>query len=143
MDYDSVPAASFGQSLTGITVNLLVRDVRAQAAFLADVFGCAIHRLGNDYAIVLHQGAVMQLHSDASFARHPIYALLPEAGARGAGLEIRLHGADPDIACARAAGYADAVVLAQASDKAGHGLREAVILCPNGYAFVPSIALHG
>lgn len=143
MDYNSVPAASFGQSLVGITINLLVRDVRAQAAFLAAVFGCAIHRLGDDYAIVVHQGAVMQLHSDASFASHPIFALLPEAGARGAGLEIRLHGADPDIACARAAKFGDAMVLAPARDKAGHGLREAVILCPNGYAFVPSRPLQG
>ena len=133
-----MPAANFGQSLNGITINLLVRDVRAQAAFLAQVFGCAIHRLSNDYAIAAHDGAVMQLHSDTSFANHPIFALLPEAGTRGAGLEIRLHGADPDIACARAAEFGDAMVLAQARDKAGHGLREAVILCPNGYAFVPS-----
>ena len=29
----------------------------------------------------------------------------------------------------------------QACDKSGHGLREAVILSPSGYAFVPSVPL--
>ncbi len=141
MDYDTVPAAEFGAGLTGITLNLLTRDVRGEAAFLAGVFGCAIHRLSDDYAIVLHDGVVMQLHSDRTFAAHPLYGLLPEAGPRGAGLENRLHGVDPDAACTRAQDFADAVVLAAPQDKAGHGLREAVILSPSGYAFVPSLPL--
>jgi hypothetical protein len=141
VDYDKVPAAEFGQSLTGITINLLVRDVRVQAAFLAEVFGCAVHRLSDDFAIVLHGGMPMQLHSDATFARHPLYNLLPEAGPRGAGAEIRLHGVDPDAAAQKGASFDGALVLALPSDKSGHGLREAVILCPNGYAFVPSVSL--
>ncbi len=141
MDYDTVPAAEFGAALQGITLNLLTRDVRGEAGFLAGVFGCAIHRLGDDYAIVLHDRVVMQLHSDRTFAAHPLFGLLPEAGPRGAGLEIRLHGVDPDAACARAQDFADAVVLAAPQDKAGHGLREAVILSPSGYAFVPSLPL--
>ncbi len=141
MDYDKVSAAEFGQSLTGISVNLLVRDVRGQAAFLAAVFGCRVWRLSTDFAIILHAGQAMQLHSDATFAAHPLHALLPEAAPRGAGAELRLHGADPDRACAMAAEFAGAAVLAGARDKPGHGLREAVILCPNGYAFVPSVAL--
>ncbi len=141
MEYETVPAAEFGAALQGITLNLLTRDVRGEAAFLARVFGCAVHRLSDDYAIVVHGGVVMQLHSDRTFAAHPLYSLLPEAGPRGAGIEIRLHGADPDIACARAAEFADALVLAAARDKVGHGLREAVLLSPSGYAFVPSVPL--
>ena len=141
MDYDTVPAAEFGAALQGITLNLLTRDVRGEAAFLAAVFGCAIHRLSDEYAIVLHDGVVMQLHSDRTFAAHPLYGLLPEAGPRGAGLEIRLHGVNPDTACAKARGFEQALVLAAPQDKAGHGLREAVILSPSGYAFVPSLPL--
>ena len=141
MNYDTVPAAEFGAALQGITLNLLTRDVRGEAAFLVGVFGFALHRLSDDYAIAVHDGMVMQLHSDRTFAAHPLYGLLPEAGPRGAGLEIRLHGVDPDAACAKAGGFADAVVLAAAQDKAGHGLREAVILSPSGYAFVPSLPL--
>jgi hypothetical protein len=55
----------------------------------------------------------------------------------GAGVEIRLHEADPDLAAAQAEG-AGGMVLQPPTDKKGHALREAVILSPAGYAFVPS-----
>lgn len=137
MDFETVAAAEFGHSLTGITINLLCRDVFAEMAFLRDVFGLSAHRVSADFAIMLHAGQPLQLHSDRSFAAHPLHALLPEAAPRGAGIEIRLHEADPDTACARAEA-AGGSVLQPATDKAGHGLREAVILSPSGYAFVPS-----
>ena len=141
MDYDSVAAADFGRALRGLSVNLLLRDVRREAAFLAAVFGMAIHRLSDDFAIVLQGEQPFQLHSDASFARHPIYSLLPESGPRGAGLELRLHESNPDQAAARLVDFPDAMLLMPPTDKPGHGLREAVILCPEGYAWVPSLRL--
>lgn len=138
MDYDNVPAAEFGHALSGVSVNLLVRDVRAEAAFLAAVFGMQAHRLSADFAIMLHAGQPFQLHSDGTFAAHPLFALLPESGPRGAGIELRLHEADPDLAASRLVDFPEAMLLQPATDKWGHGLREAVILCPNGYAWVPS-----
>jgi hypothetical protein len=138
MDLESIPAAAFGHSLTGLTVNLLCRDVGAEAAFLHAVFGMSVHRLSRDFAILVYAGRPFQLHSDASFASHPLHALLPEAGPRGAGMELRLHESDPDAACARAAACPDVLVLAEPRDKPAHGLREAVILSPEGYAWVPS-----
>ena len=137
MDYETVRSAEFGHSLRMITVNLLCRDVVAEAAFLVKVFGMSAHRVSRDFAIMVHAGQPMQLHSDGAFASHPLPSLLPEAGVRGAGIEIRLHEADPDVA----AGLAEAaggVVLLAPKDGTGHGLREAVILSPSGYAFVPS-----
>lgn len=146
MDYDSIPAARFGAALQGISLNLLTADLAQEAAFLAEVFGCTLHQFGPDYAIARFGGlaggaAVLQLHSDASFARHPLHALLPESAPRGAGIEIRLHGLDPDLACRRAANHPRAHILAPACDKPGHGLREAVILSPSLFAFVPSLPL--
>ncbi len=138
MDYETVSATQFGHALTGISINLLVRDVRAEATFLTQVFDMAVHRLSADFAILLHGGQPFQLHSDAAFASHPLTALLPEAGPRGAGIELRLHEADPDLAAERAARLETAMVLQAPTDKPGHGLREAVILCPAGYAWVPS-----
>lgn len=138
MDYDTISAADFGHALRGISVNLLLRDVRREAAFLAAVFGMDIRRLSDDFAIVLHAGQPFQLHSVASFARHPLHGILPESGPRGAGIELRLHEADPDRAVQRLADFPDAILLQAATDKSGHGLREAVILCPEGYAWVPS-----
>ncbi len=137
MDFETVSAEAFGRALKGIGLNLLVRDAAAEASFLAAVFGMTAHRQGRDFAIMSYHGQIFQLHSDGTFASHPLHALLPEAGPRGAGLEIRLYETDPDIASARAASIADAVVLQEPKDKP-HGLRECVILCPNGYAWVPS-----
>lgn len=141
MDYETIPAQTFGQSLTGITVNLLCRDVLREVAFLTQVLGLGAHRVSRDFAIISHGSAVLQLHADGTFAHHPLFTLLPEAGPRGAGAELRLHGIDPDTAGARAKAFPDAVLLAAAADKPGHGLREAVLLCPEGYAWVPSVSL--
>lgn len=137
MDYETVAAQDFGHALRNITVNLLCRDLGAEVAFLTQVFGMTAHRTSRDFAILLHAGQPLQLHSDAAYARHPLPSLLPEAGPRGAGIEIRLHEADPDLAAAKAEA-AGGVVLQGPTDKPGHGLREAVILSPSGYAFVPS-----
>ncbi len=137
MDYETVPAHAFGHALKAISINLLCRDVAAEVAFLTAVFGMTAHRTSRDFAILLHAGQPLQLHSDAAYASHPLPAILPEAGPRGAGIEIRLHEADPDLA-AKAAEAAGGLVLQAPTDKAGHGLREAVILSPAGYAFVPS-----
>ncbi|WP_149588526.1 VOC family protein [Tabrizicola flagellatus] len=137
MDYETVPPPEFGHALRAISVNLLCRDVAVEVAFLTEVFGMTAHRVSRDFAILLHAGQPLQLHSDGTYANHPLPALLPEAGPRGAGVEIRLHEADPDRAAERA-GAAGGVLLQPATDKTAHGLREAVILSPSGYAFVPS-----
>ena len=137
MDYETVSPGDFGRALTGLTVNLLVRDVARQVAFLTGVFAMTAHRASADFAIMAYGGQVFQLHADHTFSAHPLLGLLPEAGARGAGIELRLHATDPDQAAARAAAFPDATVLQTPADKP-HGLREAVILCENGYAWVPS-----
>jgi predicted enzyme related to lactoylglutathione lyase len=137
MEYDTVPPPEFGHALRAISVNLLCRDVLAEVAFLVAVFGMTAHRASRDFAILLHAGQPLQLHGDATYAAHPLPGLLPESGPRGAGIEIRLHEADPDAAAARAEA-AGGVVLQGPTDKTAHGLREAVILSPSGYAFVPS-----
>lgn len=138
MDYDTAPAPAFGHALTRISVNLLVRDVLAEVAFLTGVFGLTARRASRDFAIVLHADQPFQLHADHTYMNHPLHALLPESGPRGAGIELRLHEADPDAACARMAGFPQGMVLQTATDKPAHGLREAVILCPMGYAWIPS-----
>ena len=137
MDYETVPARDFGHALRAISINLICRDLRREVEFLTRVFGMTAHRLSDDFAILLHAGQPFQLHSDAAFRNHPLASLLPEGGVRGAGIELRLHEADPDEA-ATLAEDAGGIVLQLPLDKPGHGLREAVILSPSGYAFVPS-----
>ena len=138
MDYDTLPAPALGHALRAVTVNLLVRDVADQVAFLTACFGMTAPQASADFALMLHAGQPIQLHADATYAAHPLHALLPETPPRGAGIELRLHEADPDHAAQAATAFARATILQPPTDKPAHGLREAVILCPNGYAWVPS-----
>lgn len=137
MDLETVSADEFGRSLTGIGLNLLTRDVRGLACFLSEVFGLSSHRVSDDFAILRHGQMVMQLHADRTFASHPLPGLLPENPPRGGGVQIHLFGIDPDDAIARAEAGGH-LVLEPAGDKP-HGLREATILSPEGYAFSPAI----
>ena len=136
MDYETVSPDEFGASLRGFGFNLLVTDVRRTARFLEEVFGMTAHRVSADFAIMTHGSGIMQLHSDGTYGSHPLLGLLPENPPRGAGIEIRLYDCDPDQAAARAEA-AGGTVLAEPLDKP-HGLREAFILCADGYAWVPS-----
>lgn len=138
MNLDTIAPDAFGHSMTGLTINLLVRDVPREAAFLREVLDLSTHRVDADFAIVRYGAQVFLLHSDASYAAHPLPSLLPESGPRGGGIELRLHETDPDAAAARAGDFDGAMLLAPPVDKTAHGLREAVILSPSGYAWVPS-----
>ena len=136
MDYETVSAEAFGQSLSGLGLNLLVRDIAAELAFLTQVFAMKAHRVSADFAIVTYGETVFQLHADGTYHANPLLGLLPENPPRGTGIELRLYNTDPDAAVARAEAL-DAPILQPATDKP-HGLREAYILSPDGYAWVPS-----
>lgn len=136
-DLETIAAPDLARGLSGIGLNLLTGDVRSLAGFLSDVFGLSLHRLSDDFAIARHGGMMLQLHSDASFTRHPLPCLIPENPPRGGGVQIYLFGIDPDAAIARAE-VAGHMVLEPATDKP-HGLREGTILSPEGYAFSPAM----
>lgn len=136
MDYETVSPETFGAGLRGIGLNLLTRDVRRMADQLVSVFGMTAHRVSDDFAILRYGDQVFQIHSDGTYARHPLLGLLPENPPRGAGLEIRLYDTDPDETAAKA-GAAGMTVLQPPTDKP-HGLRECYLLCADGYAWVPS-----
>ncbi len=130
-------ADAYGRSLRGFGVNILVSDMAATLAFLDVVLGVTTAYADADFAVCRHGGQEWMLHSDASYHSNPLLALTGDGAIRGAGLELRLYGVDPDAAAARAeaAGH---TVLQQASDKP-HGLREAYIAGPDGYVWVPSV----
>lgn len=140
MDYETIDAGGFGRSLRGIGLNLLVWDVKAQVALLETIFLMKAHQVTADFAIVTYGDQVFQIHSDRTYHSNPFLGLLPENSPRGTGIEIRLYDTDPDQAAALAE-TAGATVLQPPTDKP-HGLREAYILCENGYAWVPSRPLE-
>jgi catechol 2,3-dioxygenase-like lactoylglutathione lyase family enzyme len=130
-------ADSYGRSLTGFGVNLLVADVAASLAFLAEVLTVEAVHAERDFAVCRYQGQQWMLHSDASYHSNPLLALTGDGVIRGAGLELRLYGVDPDAAAARAEARGFHV-LQPPADKP-HGLREAFIVGPDGYVWVPSV----
>lgn len=138
MDYKTVGAADFGRSLTGIGLNILVRDVPGLCSFLRDVFDVQVHRQSADFAIVSYYGQVFQLHADSTYHSHPLPSLLPENGPRGGGIELRLYNTDPDNAAALAEKHSHDATLLEPPTNKPHGLRECIILCENGYAWAPS-----
>ena len=136
MDYETVSAEVFGASLRGLGINLLVPDMAREVAFLTETFGMTAHRVSSNFAIMSLGETLFQLHSDGTYAENPYQGLLPETPPRGAGAELRLYDVDPEQAAARAEG-AGGTVLQAPTDKP-HGLREAYILSPSGYCWVPS-----
>ena len=137
MDLDTVDAVVFGQSLRGLGLNLLVKDVARSTHFLRDVLGMEVFQTSGDFAILRSGTAVLQIHADHTYHSNPLAGVLPEAGARGAGAELRLYEVDPEEALERARAHAGVIVLQEAMNKP-HGLREAYILDPDGYCWVPS-----
>ncbi len=128
----------YGRQLRGFGVNLLVRDVLASVRFLLEVMGLEQVYSNDDFAILRHDGMEFMLHSDGTYHANPLLALTGDGAARGIGVELRLYGVDPDLAEARARDRGDAI-LQPATDK-GHGLREAYIIDPDGYVWVPGQA---
>lgn len=128
-------AAEFANNLKGIGLNMLASNVPALVDFLTNIMDLAATYADEDFAIIHHEGVEFMIHSDASYAQNPLLSLTGDGVIRGAGLEIRLYDVDPDHAALKAeeAGFH---ILEEPTTK-GHGLREAYIIGPDGYCWVP------
>ncbi len=134
-------ADKYGQSLKGLTVNLLVRDIDNALVFQREVLDATLVYNDPDIAVLKGFGAEWMLHADHTYDEHAMQKVITRVDQRGAGLELRLHGCDPDQAeaAARRLGFE---VLAAATDKKAHGLREAVLVDSDGYVWVPDVPLR-
>ena len=135
------PADKYGQSLKGLSVNLLVRDIDNALVFQREVLDATVVYNDPDIAVLKGFGAEWMLHADHTYDEHAMQKAITGVDQRGAGLELRLHGCDPDRAevAARRLGFE---VLAAATDKEAHGLREAFLIDPDGYVWVPDVPLR-
>jgi len=132
-------ADDYGKSLTGLGINLLVTSVDESVRFASKVLGAEIVYADIDFAVMSASGTQWMLHADHTYDDHPMAGVVADVPARGCGLEIRLHHCDPDKACAKAREHGF-IVLADAMDKP-HGVREAFIVAPDGYIWVPDTPL--
>ncbi|HET7412985.1 MAG TPA: hypothetical protein VFJ18_10010 [Pararhizobium sp.] len=121
----------------GIGVNLIVGDIDREIAFCRDVLGAMILHADEDFAAIELCSSVFMLHADHTYSDHPMRGIVGGSPTRGAGVEIRVIGLDPDRVEARARGRDDAVISGTI-DKP-HGLRECHVADPEGYVWVPSL----
>ena len=129
-------AADYGRTLTGLSVNLIVRDVARSIPFYTGVLELRLLYSDDDFAAFERDGAKLQLHT---YARMPWADRLSENTRRGLGAEIRILGIDPDAAekRAREAGFRVAVPVRDWP----HGWRDCVLEDPDGYTFAVGVPL--
>mgnify|MGYP006428501451 CR=1 FL=1 len=134
-----MPAPEYGKSLKGLGINLLVEDMDRAISFQTEVLGADVVYADPDFAVLRGYGAEWMLHADHTYSDHPLKGSLGGELPRGIGVELRLHGCDPDTAQEKARARGE-VVLAGTMDKP-HGLREAYLIDPDGYVWVPDVPL--
>jgi hypothetical protein len=135
-----MPAPDYGRSLRpGLGVNLLVTDVKASVKFATQVLGATETYSDENFGVLRFAGSEWMVHADHTFHSNPLSGVIAGIEGRGAGVELRLYGCDPDQAeqAAREGGW---TILAGSLDKP-HGLRECMIIDDDGYVWVPGTAI--
>jgi catechol 2,3-dioxygenase-like lactoylglutathione lyase family enzyme len=132
-------AADYGRTLSGLSVNLIVRDVARSVPFYASVLELRPLYSDEDFAAFEGEGVRLQLHADHTYGQMPWASRLTDDAKRGLGAEIRILGIDPDAAekRARRAGF---TVLVPVRDWP-HGWRDCVLEDPDGYTFAVGVPL--
>ena len=132
-----VSAADYGRTLSGLTLNLLVRDIAKSLPFYTDVLQFTDVHHDPDLAALERDGIRLTLHADHTYAAQPWAPRLGETGKRGLGAEIRILGIDPDAAEKRARdrGY----TVLHATEEWPHGWRDCILEDRDGYTFAVGV----
>jgi catechol 2,3-dioxygenase-like lactoylglutathione lyase family enzyme len=132
-------AADYGRTLSGLSMNLIVRDVERSVPFYTGVLEMRLVYSDEDFAAFEREGVKLQLHADHTYARMPWAARLRDGSPRGLGAEIRILGVDPDAAEKRARDEGFTVLVAVRDWP--HGWRDCVLEDPDGYTFAVGLPL--
>jgi catechol 2,3-dioxygenase-like lactoylglutathione lyase family enzyme len=132
-------APEFARLLTGLSVNLMVRDVASSVPFFREVLGLNLLYSDPDFAAFSGpDGWHMMVHADHTLDRSPREtARLSVHGKRGTGAEIRIMGLDPDAVEARA--RSGGFTINAAATSYPHGWRECRLEDGNGYMFAVGV----
>jgi catechol 2,3-dioxygenase-like lactoylglutathione lyase family enzyme len=132
-------AADYGRTLSGLSVNLIVREIERSVPFYTEALGLRLLYSDEDFAALEREGVRLQLHADHTYAAMPWAGRLRDDSRRGLGAEIRILGIDPDEAEKRARdrGF---TVLVPTRDWP-HGWRDCVLEDPDGYTFAIGVPL--
>jgi catechol 2,3-dioxygenase-like lactoylglutathione lyase family enzyme len=133
----SMSADDYGRSLTGLTLNLLVRDIERSLPFYTDVLGFRDVHHDPDFAALERDGIKLTLHADHTYAAQPWAPRFAEQGKRGFGAEIRILGIAPEDAERRAAERGYSVLFTTTAWP--HGWRDCILEDPDGYTFAVGV----
>ena len=90
-------ADDYGRSLRpGLGVNLLVKDVAGSVRFAETVLGATATYADADFAVLRAAGSEWMLHADHTYLDNALTGVIQGTDTRGAGIELRLYGIDPD-----------------------------------------------
>ena len=125
-------ASEYSKDLSGLTINLLVEDIKRSIHFLQKI----IYQ-DPDFAAIEGFGSRWCIHSYHTYGTHPFLNFIKSSKSKGLGIELRVIGCDPDRAEERAR-KENYIILSNSMNKP-HGMRECYILDNNGFCWVPSI----
>ena len=128
-----VSAEEYGRSLSGLTLNLLVRNIDRSLPFYTEVLQFNDVHHDPDFAALEREGIKLTLHADHTYAGQPWAPRLAQAGRRGFGAEIRILGIEPEAAEKRARERRYAVQ--HPTKEWPHGWRDCILEDPDGYTF--------
>ena len=134
-----IPAPEYGHSLSGLSINLLVKNIDNALRFQTGVIGASVVYSDPDFAVLQMVGSEWMIHADHTYQGTALHRFVQSIDTRGLGIELRIHGRDPDEAV-KLARKLEYVVVADPQDKP-HGLREAYIADDDGYIWVPDIPI--
>ena len=117
-----IPADEYGRSLRGFDVNLLVAEIERSVHFQTEVLGAEVVYADPDFAVLRAQGGEWMLHADHTYRDHPLHGSLGPEVIRGIGVELRVHGCDPDLAR----------TIHECGSSGAHGTDFACFVCSTG-----------
>ena len=136
-----MPADEYGRGLPKFAVNLLVQDVAEAIPFYRDVLQATVRYADGDFAAMEIGGTEFMLHADHAYDQHPLHERVHGVLVRGAGVEIRVMGIDPDAAEERAKKFGAEIV--QEARDFPHGWRDVMLADMDGYVWAVGVEIGG
>ena len=95
-------ASEYSKDLSGLTINLLVEDIKRSIYFLQKIIKAKIIYQDPDFAAIEGFGSRWCIHSYHTYDNHLYINIVKSSKLKGLEIELRVIGCDPDRAEERA-----------------------------------------
>ena len=83
-------ASEYSKDLSGLTINLLVEDIKHTLQFLQKIIKAKIIYQDPDFAAIEVFGSKWCIHSYHTYDNHPYINIIKNSKSKGLGIEIRV-----------------------------------------------------